>query len=64
LAKALSHSLKASPRGSSRRRPHIGAPPVKRASPRALLDPLGGHAPRGILGSRRRHSYRHDTPLR
>jgi hypothetical protein len=62
--KALFHSLKASPRGSSRRRPHVEAPPVKRASPRAFLDPLGGYAPRGVLGSRRRPSYRHSMPCR
>jgi hypothetical protein len=37
---------------------------VKRASPRAFRDPLSGHALRGVLGSRRRPSYRHGTPRR
>jgi hypothetical protein len=63
-AKALSHSPKPSPRGNFRRKSHVDAPPVMRPSPRASLDPLGGHAPRGVLGSRRRPSYRHGAALR
>jgi hypothetical protein len=63
-AKALSHSLKPSPRESSRRKSHVDAPPVKWPSPRASLDPLGEDAPRGVLSSHRRPSYRHGTSLR
>jgi hypothetical protein len=46
--------VKPSPRGSSRRWPHGAAPPAKSSLPRACGAPLGGHAPRGPISSRRR----------
>jgi hypothetical protein len=47
-------SVKHSPRGSSRLRPHGTAPPAKSSSPIACGAPLGGHVLRGPTSSRRR----------